>query len=654
MANGNSGSFYLSAGFITIRVDWSETYDIASNTSVLSVSIAGASSDWYGYEYYLDGGISMDGASLVQFHSYYPSHRLSIQSQGDYYSVTTNSGYAAPPWKVSGIAHNADGTKSVTISLDFYGYTGGDYGGGGWHIQGSQTVALTTIPRTSGVSLAASSVNMGGSLGINISRASTGFKHDLRYVFGSMNGVIATDIDTAYTWAVPLALASQIPSHSSGYGTIYCDTKSGGTVIGTSSVNFTAVVPNNAQTRPSVEMRLEPYGYVPNAFSGLYIQGKTGVRITLDGTAVYSSIASYSAAAEGKSYSGSPIQTDYLGSTGEITVTGRATDKRGYTGTAAQNITVLPYGVPRVTPPQGGAEIVCRRCNATGAISDAGEYLFIQAGRSYSKVFSGGVQRNFCTLRYRYKAGSGAYTAWTTILAENAGEDYASIVLSGFAATQSYTVEIGVTDTMGEESSVEFPVSTSYIDVDMPLGTKGISLGKYSEKDGFECNLPAWFYDDISMEGKRVTGLGDPQEDGDAVPWKAVKDKLAPAVESAEHPGCYYRTVDGVTEWINPPLVLGVEYRTTERFAERPVYTKFVQLGVAASGQSIVQWHEDSAASPIRHTARFYTQTLPLISSDGTHTTEVRLVGTDAYIFCVSNWVITSGVPIWMQVWYYK
>lgn len=154
----------------------------------------------------------------------------------------------------------------------------------------------------------------------------------------------------------------------------------------------------------------------------------------------------------------------------------------------------------------------------------------------------------------------------------------------------------------------------------------------------------------LQMDGNTVTGLGTPVNDNDAVP----KNYVMPAIESEEHPGCYYHTVDGAIEWINPPLVPGVEYRTTERFTERPVYTKFVQLGVAASGQSIVQWHEDSAASPIRHTARFYTQTLPLISSDGTHTTEVRLVGTDAYIFCVENWVITSGAPIWLQVWYYK
>lgn len=36
--------------------------------------------------------------------------------------------------------------------------------------------------------------------------------------------------------------------------------------------------------------------------------------------------------------------------------------------------------------------------------------------------------------------------------------------------------------------------------------------------------------------------------------------------------GCYYRVVDGEKEWINPPLLNGTVYRTTERFDEKPVY----------------------------------------------------------------------------------
>jgi len=58
---------------------------------------------------------------------------------------------------------------------------------------------------------------------------------------------------------------------------------------------------------------------------------------------------------------------------------------------------------------------------------------------------------------------------------------------------------------------------------------------------------------------------------------KISQDKISiiatsPAIESTDYPGCYYRTVNGVTEWINPPMKLGVEYRTTERFEGNPIY----------------------------------------------------------------------------------
>ena len=32
-------------------------------------------------------------------------------------------------------------------------------------------------------------------------------------------------------------------------------------------------------------------------------------------------------------------------------------------------------------------------------------------------------------------------------------------------------------------------------------------------------------------------------------------------------------------EWVNPPMVLGVEYRTTERYQRKPVYCKLVNFG---------------------------------------------------------------------------
>ena len=55
------------------------------------------------------------------------------------------------------------------------------------------------------------------------------------------------------------------------------------------------------------------------------------------------------------------------------------------------------------------------------------------------------------------------------------------------------------------------------------------------------------------------------------------------------YPGCVAqrKMIDGAFkpwEWVNPPMQLGVEYRTTERWSGRPVYKKNVDFGTLPTG----------------------------------------------------------------------
>lgn len=43
----------------------------------------------------------------------------------------------------------------------------------------------------------------------------------------------------------------------------------------------------------------------------------------------------------------------------------------------------------------------------------------------------------------------------------------------------------------------------------------------------------------------------------------------------------------GPWEWVNPPMELGVEYRTTERYLGKPVYAKAVDCGQIADGKEV-------------------------------------------------------------------
>ena len=64
-----------------------------------------------------------------------------------------------------------------------------------------------------------------------------------------------------------------------------------------------------------------------------------------------------------------------------------------------------------------------------------------------------------------------------------------------------------------------------------------------------------------------------------SAPVKLFSIATPNGIESTEHPGCYYRMVDGVQEWINPPMVLGKSYATTERWNGKTVYTRLMNFG---------------------------------------------------------------------------
>lgn len=60
----------------------------------------------------------------------------------------------------------------------------------------------------------------------------------------------------------------------------------------------------------------------------------------------------------------------------------------------------------------------------------------------------------------------------------------------------------------------------------------------------------------------------------------------APAEADASYPSCYYRMVNGVKEWINPPMQLGIEYRTTERWNGKAVYRKAIAITFPNTGRA--------------------------------------------------------------------
>lgn len=75
------------------------------------------------------------------------------------------------------------------------------------------------------------------------------------------------------------------------------------------------------------------------------------------------------------------------------------------------------------------------------------------------------------------------------------------------------------------------------------------------------------------------------------------------ATESSSNVGCYYRTADDETEWYNPPMVVGREYRTTEQsegkvvYAKRVSYTFTQEIGNSSSSADYDISHGISASA---------------------------------------------------------
>lgn len=290
------------------------------------------------------------------------------------------------------VNHNSDGRKSVTVSANFNG-------SGGWSPAalsiGGQNFGLSTIPRASSFTLTGAT-EFGQVMTINITRAAAGFTHTLRVHFGNHQSTIATGVGTSTTWTPPLTLCQQIPSATSGRGTIWCDTYSGSTKIGESAVVFTLNVP--ASVVPTFSGVTLTDG---NATAGALVTGNNFVEIISDiavtfngATGVHAStITGYHAEIVGKSQSTSS-QGGRLGSMkfdGAATIRAKVQDSRGrWSATRDVSITVLDYHPPILS-------------FTTARVGAAASTIQVYRNARIAPLTVGGVQKNSMTLTFKIK-----------------------------------------------------------------------------------------------------------------------------------------------------------------------------------------------------------------------------------------------------------
>ena len=363
----------------------------------------------------------------------------------------------------------------------------------------SKALTLDTIPRAA-VITSAGNVTLGNACSVKWTPAAASMRYKLKFSIGKWSyttSAIHPNKTSAYTYtgyAIPLDVANQIPSATTGTMTVtlytYSDSEASAQVGSSDSETFTVTVPNNSNTQPSVTMELYTVTSLGDSFSGLYVQGKTKVKATLSADGKYSAtIKAYSMKADGVTYDSDDNYTSgYLSKYGEIKVYGYATDARGFTGSVEKKITVLPYSKPQLLPANGESDVVAARCDANGNLSNSGTYLKIKAKRSYSPVKSGGVQRNFCKIRYRYKLESAAsWSAWSTILASDkldSDQVETGALLSGaLSASKTYLVQVGVVDDVGGSANTTIPISTDMVYMHRDKLRRALSFGMYIQDD---------------------------------------------------------------------------------------------------------------------------------------------------------------------------
>lgn len=455
--SNSSGSLYLN-----VYVDQG-SQSITANTSTvnwrMTVSRTGA---YYTHNKQGDSTLSLnlDGRNV---HYSYPTWETS----GEEYTLASGS---------STINHNSDGTKTLPISCTFNPNNG---------LHGTITVSgslgLTTIPRSSSVSVSPGVI--GSSVTININRQNPSFKHTVRYKWAGKSGTIASNVDTSATWSIPIDFASDIPNSASGTGTIFVDTFSGNTKTGTQSTTFTASVPGNVKPTFSGVTLSDVNGAAQNLISNsdTFIQVISNIKVAFNGAkGTYgSTITGYRAEIVGKNQATSSNggSLGIMNYHGTIKIRASVSDSRGRWSDAREvSVTVLEYFAPALS------FSIAR----TGSTSST---LTTTRNAKIAPLTVSGRQRNTMTLTFKVaKLGTNAFTidngqatgTWSSI--SSLVNSQANLA-GNYLANQSWVV-IGILE--DKFTRTEFLVNVATESVVFSYDRSGVGVNKIREQGALD------------------------------------------------------------------------------------------------------------------------------------------------------------------------
>lgn len=400
--------------------------------------------------------------------------------------------------KTLDIPHNSNGTKTLSlgISLDLNVTLTGVYWGTVSH---SDSIALSTIPRTSSMSLSTTSATLGStSVTVTINRASADFTHKVYCKIGSYSVQVnsGSEESVSVPFTPELAIANQITTSTSGSATIEVQTYNGSTMLGSVTKSLTVNVPSSMT--PTIGSFTDTKVAAGAATSYGYVKGLSKCTLTMESvTGSYgSSIVSYSISGGGFSGTASSLATGILNNAGSITFTAKVTDSRGRTATKTVPITVYDYTVPSIS------SFSAKRCNSGGTATDDGTYLSALATYSYSSVNS----QNTVSASVQYKKST--TTTWTTGVAVSS--NVAKVIgANAISVDSSFDVMITVSDKFSSVTKT-MVVPTAYAVIDILKGGKGMSIGKIAETSNLlDVNMDIKARQNLSLTGNLNISFGN-------------------------------------------------------------------------------------------------------------------------------------------------
>lgn len=366
MTAGVSGNLYTMAStYIKVAVEYSEDYSISNNTSDVTLTLWYQRTNSYGYSTYAYGNYQV---------------RL-----GDTFYTVYSGTFTIPPndnnWKkvgsvtVRGVQHGTDGSERVKIGGKF---TNTGQGVSVMDFNFYDNVDLTTIPRTSKVSVTPSVLTVGNTLTINTNRASTSFTHTISIAFDNYSWT-ATGVGASTTWSDTVATLMPYMDTWQKEVTVTCTTYNGTTSLGSTKTTFTLQVdtsvykPVITYTTPT-DVNANTMGLVT---VGTFIKGYSTLETTIEASAndttygdtvakIEATLGNTSDSATG---SGQALAMVFDGTPTTNQLIIKATDNRGYTVTETVSLTLINYSKIQIQ----SVEYV--RVNSSNVETETGEYV---------------------------------------------------------------------------------------------------------------------------------------------------------------------------------------------------------------------------------------------------------------------------------------